>query len=240
MKIIPAIDILKGKVVRLFKGDYNNVTNYTNTPEQMAQIFYDDGAKYLHIVDLDGAKAGKAVNSVAIKKITQSYNMQIEVGGGIRNFAQIDEYLNCGAARIILGTAAVNDYKFLKECVKRYGNKIAVGVDAKNGLVAVQGWNQITDINSLDFCKKLADIGVSNVIYTDISKDGALNGTNLSIYEVLCQTKQLKITASGGITYLDEIKKLAKIGVDGAIIGKAIYDGKISLKETLAAAEGKC
>lgn len=240
MKIIPAIDIIDGKVVRLVKGDYSQVTEYTNTPEETAHTFYSDGARFLHVVDLDGAKEGRAVNAESIKRIMQCCNMQIEVGGGIRSFSQIDEYLNRGAARVILGTAAVNDYNFLIECIKRYGEKISVGVDAKNGLVAINGWEQVTKIDSVKFCKKLADIGVKNVIYTDISKDGALNGTNLSIYEVLCQTKQVKFTASGGITYLEEIENLAKIGVDGAIIGKAIYEGKINLKHAVAAAEGLC
>ncbi len=240
MNIIPAIDIIDGKVVRLTKGDYNRVTKYIKTPIKMAQTFYCDGAKYLHVVDLDGAKEGKAVNASVIKKIMQNCKMQIEVGGGIRSFSQIDDYLNNGANKVILGTAAVNDYAFLCECIKKYGDKIAVGVDAKDGLVAVNGWEQVTKIDSVNFCNKLAEIGVKNIIYTDISKDGALDGTNLRIYEVLCQTKYIKFTASGGITYLDEIKKLANIGVDSAIIGKAIYEGKINLKQAIAVAEGLC
>lgn len=240
MKIIPAIDIIGGKVVRLIKGDYNRVTSYNENPEEVARSFYADGAKYLHIVDLDGAKEGRAVNASVIKNIIQNCKMEIEIGGGIRNFAQIDEYLNNGASKVILGTSAVNNQKFLIDCINRYGNKIAVGVDAKNGFVAVNGWKEVTEIDSVDFCKKLSDCGVKNLIYTDISKDGALKGTNLDIYEVLCQTKQIKLTASGGITYLDEIKKLAEIGIDGAIIGKAIYEGKIILKQAIAVAEVLC
>ncbi len=233
MKIIPAIDIIKGKVVRLIKGDYNQVTNYINSPEETAQKFYQDGARYLHLVDLDGAKEGSAVNAKTIQKIINSCPLKIEVGGGIRSFSQIDEYLNSGAEKVILGTAAVNNYEFLLECLKRYGDKIAVGVDAKNGAVAVNGWTEVTKIDSVQFCRKLESIGVKSIIYTDISKDGALSGTNLRIYEVLCQTKQTKYTASGGITYIDEIKKLAEIGVDSAILGKSIYEGKINLKDAI-------
>ncbi len=235
MQIFPATDILGGKVVRLTKGDYNQVKIYADSPAEMALQFMKDGATNLHVVDLDGAKDGLPVNYDAIRKAAEIEGLFIEVGGGIRNMQRIEDYLSLGVKRVILGTAAIRNYPFVEEAVKEFGNAIAVGVDAKEGFVAVNGWQETTSVNSVEFCKKLRDTGVSTVIYTDISKDGMLSGTNLEIYKELSEIKGLDIVASGGITFIDEIRTLNKMGIYGAIVGKAVYEGKLSLKDALAA-----
>lgn len=235
MQIFPATDILGGKVVRLTKGDYNQVKIYADSPAEMAMQFMKDGATNLHIVDLDGAKDGLPVNYDAIRKAAEIEGLFIEVGGGIRNMQRIEDYLNLGVKRVILGTAAIRNYPFVEEAVKEFGNAIAVGVDAKEGFVAVNGWQETTNVNSVEFCKKLRNSGVSTVIYTDISKDGMLSGTNLEIYKELSEIKGLDIVASGGITFADELRTLNEMGIYGAIVGKAVYEGKLSLKEALAA-----
>lgn len=235
MQIYPATDILGGKVVRLTKGDYNQVKIYADSPAEMAMEFMKVGATNLHMVDLDGAKDGAPVNFDAIKEAAQIKNLFIEVGGGIRDMKRVEDYLNLGVKRVILGTAAIRNYPFVEEAVKEFGDAIAVGVDAKNGFVAVSGWQETTTVNSVEFCKKLRDTGVATVIYTDISKDGMLSGTNLEIYKELSTVEGLQIVASGGITYADEIKTLNKMGIYGAIVGKAVYEGKLSLKDALIA-----
>lgn len=237
MIIYPAIDIIGGGVVRLLRGDYGRIKKYSVTPEEAAVSFKQSGATHLHAVDLDGAKSGTAENAPSVREIIRSTEMFVEIGGGIRTEKQIEEYLGSGAGRVILGTIAVHDPDFLKLAVRKFGNKIAVGVDASRGRVAISGWREVTDINSFDFCKRLADEGVESVIYTDISRDGALSGTNLSAYEELVKIKGLKITASGGITYPEEIKALKEMGVHAAILGKALYENKLSLKEALVLAE---
>ena len=238
MKIFPAVDILGGKVVRLFKGDYQKVTNYSVSCAGAAREFKELGARYLHAVDLDGAKCGKAVNAEAVKDII-SAGMFVEVGGGIRSEESIQSYLSCGAGRVILGTIAVQNFEFVKDMAKKYPQKIAVGVDAAEGLVAVNGWREVTDIDALEFLKKLAGAGIENVIYTDISTDGALGGTNLAAFEKLTKIEGLKITASGGITSVEEIKILRDMGVYAAILGKALYEKKLDLRAAIAAA-GDC
>lgn len=238
MLIFPAIDIINGSVVRLCEGDYDKVKQYSISPLQAAQEFYESGARYMHVVDLDGAKSGKADNANVIESIVKNCNMFIEVGGGIRTFDQIHKYLDCGVKRVILGTVAVRNAKFVEEAVVKFSNAISVGVDAKDGKVAVNGWKEVTDIDSIKFCSDLKKLGVEHVIYTDISKDGMMKGANLEIYKVLCQIEQLKITASGGITYLDDIKQLKKLNLYGAIVGKAIYEKKLNLKEIISVAEG--
>jgi phosphoribosylformimino-5-aminoimidazole carboxamide ribotide isomerase len=238
MQIFPATDILGGKVVRLTKGDYANVKIYADSPAEMAKEFIKAGATNLHMVDLDGAKDGTPVNFDAIKEAAKIKDLFIEVGGGIRDMKRIEDYLSLGVKRVILGTAAVRNYPFVEEAVKKYGDAIAVGVDAKDGLVAVNGWLETTTVNSVEFCKKLRDSGVATVIYTDISKDGMLSGTNLEIYKELSEIKGLDIVASGGITFIDEIKALADMSIYGAIVGKAVYEGKLDLKEVLEAAGG--
>lgn len=235
MQIYPATDILGGKVVRLTKGDYNQVKIYADSPAEMALEFMKDGATNLHMVDLDGAKDGAPVNFDAIKEAAQIKNLFIEVGGGIRDMKRVEDYLNLGVKRVILGTAAIRNYPFVEEAVREFGDAIAVGVDAKDGFVAVSGWQETTSVKSVEFCKKLRDTGVATVIYTDISKDGMLSGTNLDIYKELSDIEGLQIVASGGITYADEIKKLNEMGIYGAIVGKAVYEGKLSLKDALIA-----
>lgn len=235
MQIFPATDILGGKVVRLTKGDYDQIKVYCDSPAEKALEFMKDGATNLHMVDLDGAKNGAPVNFEAIRKTAQIEGLFIEVGGGIRNMRRIEDYLSLGVKRVILGTAAVKDFDFMKSAVREFGEAIAVGVDAKDGFVAVNAWQETTNLNSVEFCKKLCDSGVSCVIYTDISKDGMLSGTNLEIYNKLSHIKGLNIIASGGITYPEEIRILNETGIYGAIVGKAVYEGKLSIKEALAA-----
>ena len=239
MQIFPATDILGGKVVRLTKGDYSKVKIYADSPAEMVLEFMKDGATNLHMVDLDGAKDGTPVNFAAIEQAAKIKGLFIEVGGGIRDMQRIEDYLALGVKRVILGTAAIRNYPFVEEAVKKYGKAVAVGVDAKNGMVAVNGWQETTGVDSVEFCKKLQCSGVSTVIYTDISKDGMLSGTNLEIYSRLSEIKGLDIIASGGITYADEIRTLNGMGISGAIVGKAVYEGKLSLKEALEAAGGE-
>lgn len=239
MQIFPATDILGGKVVRLTKGDYNQVKIYADSPAEMALEFMKDGATNLHMVDLDGAKDGAPVNFEAIKEAAQIKGLFIEVGGGIRDMKRVEDYLNLGVKRVILGTAAIRNYPFVEEAVKKFGNAIAVGVDAKDGFVAVSGWQETTSVKSVEFCKKLRDTGVATVIYTDISKDGMLSGTNLEIYKELSEIKGLDIVASGGITFAHEIETLRDMNIYGAIVGKAVYEGRLSLKDALKAAEVK-
>ena len=238
IEIIPAIDIINGKCVRLTKGDYSQQKTYADNPLDIAKMMEDAGCKRLHLVDLDGAKDGAPVNFDAIREAAKIDGLFIEVGGGIRNMQRIEDYLNLGVKRVILGTAAVRNYPFVEEAVKEFGNAVAVGVDAKEGFVAVSGWQETTTVNSVEFCKKLRDTGVSTVIYTDISKDGMLSGTNLEIYKELSEIKGLDIVASGGITFAHEIETLTEMGIYGAIVGKAVYEGKLSLKDALAAAGG--
>ncbi|MDE7306754.1 MAG: 1-(5-phosphoribosyl)-5-[(5-phosphoribosylamino)methylideneamino]imidazole-4-carboxamide isomerase [Clostridia bacterium] len=239
MFIYPAIDVIGGKVVRLTRGDYDSAKSYSLTPVQAALSFKAEGASHVHVVDLDGAKSGKAENVQAVKDIILSSGACVEVGGGVRSQSQIEEYLSAGADRVILGTVAVRDFNFVKLAVKKYGKKIAVGVDAAEGKVAVSGWREVTDIDALGFCRKLYDEGVESVIYTDISRDGTLSGTNLKVYKKLLKIEGLKVTASGGITYLDEIRALKEMGVYAAVLGKALYEGKLSLKQAVRIAEGK-
>lgn len=239
MEIFPAIDIRNGNVVRLTEGDYNRMTVYGSSPLEMAETFIKKGAKNLHMVDLDGAKDGAPVNFNVIKSVAETGKLFTEVGGGIRDEKRIEDYLSLGVNRVILGTVAVRNFKFVEDAVKKYGDKIAVGVDARDGKVAVSGWLETTEIDSFDFCRKLRDAGVKTVIYTDISKDGTLSGTNLEIYEKLSEIENLDIIASGGITFEEEIKKLTSMNTYGAIVGKAVYAGKLDLERVLRIAKGE-
>jgi phosphoribosylformimino-5-aminoimidazole carboxamide ribotide isomerase len=232
MKIFPAIDLRDGKAVRLFQGDYDQMTVYSDNPVDVARSFKEKGAEYLHLVDLDGAKDGKLVNFETIEKIVSEVDMFVEVGGGIRDEERIRQYLDLGVGRVILGTIAVENPEFLESMVAKYGNKIAVGVDAKDGYVAIKGWKEVTDKDSFQFCKYLRDIGVDTVIYTDISRDGGLGGTNMEVYEKLQEIEGLKIVASGGISSEEEIVKLGDL-VYGGILGKAIYSGVLDLERAI-------
>lgn len=233
MEIFPAIDLKDGKAVRLFQGDYDQMTVYSDDPVEVARGFKAAGAKNLHLVDLDGAKDGKLINFETIKAITGEVEMFVEVGGGIRDEERIRQYLELGVGRVILGTIAVKDFAFLKTMVDKYQDQIAVGVDVKDQLIAINGWKEITDINGMDFCSKLRDIGVKTVIYTDISKDGGMQGTNLQAYEKLSEIEGLHIVASGGISFEEEITALKNIGTYGAILGKALYTGALDLSKAL-------
>ncbi len=233
MKIFPAIDLLGGKAVRLTKGDYDKSTVYSDDPAKVAQGFYDDGARYLHIVDLDGAKSGQTDNFDTVSRIINATGMYCEIGGGIRDLERIEKYLSAGVDRVILGTAAIKDPDFRREAVRRYGDKIAVGVDAKDGFVAVAGWLETTEVKGVDFCKTLASEGVSSVIYTDISRDGMLSGTNLELYRELNKIDGIEFTASGGITGIEELYTLKEMGTAAAILGKALYAGKLDLKKVI-------
>ncbi len=238
MIIFPAIDLKDKQAVRLTKGDYNQVKVYGQDPAAVAADFIARGATHLHIVDLDGAKDGTLSNFEAVQNIVAAGDLFTEVGGGIRNEERIRKYLSLGVDRVILGTAALQNFPFLEQMVQKYGPQIAVGVDAKDGKVAVNGWLDTSEQDAVEFCRKLESIGVDTVIFTDISKDGMLSGTNLEIYKELATFKSLKIVASGGISYYDEISKLQAMGIHAAIVGKAIYEGKLDLKEVLALAKG--
>ncbi|MCL2088362.1 MAG: 1-(5-phosphoribosyl)-5-[(5-phosphoribosylamino)methylideneamino]imidazole-4-carboxamide isomerase [Oscillospiraceae bacterium] len=235
MIILPAIDIREGKVVRLLKGDYDRMEVYSQEPQKIAAGFAESGAEWMHIIDLDGAKDGELVNFGTISALIDSCGLNCQIGGGIRSYERIDKYLSAGASRVILGTKATSA-EFLTGAIERFGDKIAVGVDAKDQRVAIGGWIEVTDIDSVEFCGMLAETGVSTIIYTDISKDGAMQGTNIDIYRRLKKEIDVKIIASGGISSIDELDILRGIGVYGAILGKSLYTGAIELKSALARA----
>ena len=235
MILFPAIDIKDGKVVRLRQGNYDDMKVYDLDPIEVANSYKEAGAEWMHVVDLDGAKTGKTMNFGIISEIVKATNINVEVGGGIRDAERIRNYLNAGAKRVILGTAAIENPDFVKLMLKDYADSIAIGVDARDGYVAIHGWKQITSMKSEDFCSRLADDGCKYIIYTDISKDGLLQGTNLEAYSKLSKLKHVNITASGGISSIDELKTLKSYKIYGAIIGKALYENKINLKEALEA-----
>ena len=232
MEIFPAIDLKDGQAVRLFQGDYDQMTVYSHNPADVAKGFLEKGARNLHLVDLDGAKARRLVNFEAIKEIVSKVDLFVEVGGGIRDEERICQYLDLGVDRIILGTIAIKDPAFLRAMVAKYKEKIAVGVDVRDGYVAVNGWKEITDQKGMDFCRSLKEIGVKTVIYTDISRDGGLKGTNLEAYKALSQIEGLNIIASGGISFEEEILQLRDT-VYGAILGKALYAGQLDLERAI-------
>ena len=235
MKIFPAIDLSEGCAVRLLKGDYAQKTVYSEDPVSVAKGFREAGGEILHLVDLDGAKAGYAAAAEIVAKIAAESGMFVEIGGGIRNAETVKQYLDAGVGRVILGTAALRDRAFLEEMIRLYGEKIAVGVDIKNGNVAVQGWTEDDGVKYTDFLDYLEGIGVATVICTDVSKDGAMQGTNRELYRELAAKYSFRVVASGGVSTLDDIKALAKMDIYGAIVGRALYNGAIDLKEAIAA-----
>lgn len=237
MLILPAIDLYAGKAVRLLKGDYEKMTVYSDNPLEIARDFKEQGAENLHLVDLEGAKTGGTPNLDTIRSLVENSGLFTEVGGGIRSMEVIEEYTNAGVGRVVLGTAAVTDEEFLKNAVSRFGEKIAVGVDIRDGSVAIKGWTESSGLGYMDFCAKMQALGVSTLICTDISKDGAMQGTNHALYERLSKEFKMKIIASGGVSSLDDVKKLADLGLYGAIIGKAYYTGAISIKDAIEAAK---
>ena len=237
MLIFPAIDLYDGKAVRLYKGDYAQMTVYSENPPEIAEAFYKTGAGCLHLVDLEGAKTGETPNLETIKRIREAAPLFIEVGGGVRSMEVVERYLSAGIDRVILGTAAVTDPAFLREAVETYREKIAVGVDIKDSKVAIKGWLEKSERDAFDFCRELQSLGVQTVICTDISKDGAMQGTNRVLYGELSKAFSLNIVASGGVSSVDDIKALRALELYGAIIGKAYYTGTIDLKEALEAAK---
>ncbi len=237
MNIFPAIDLYDKKAVRLYKGDYNQMTIYSEKPWEVAEKFEEAGAKFIHVVDLEGAKTGKTPNLEIVKKIAEKTNLFLEIGGGIRDMETVKTYLENGANRVILGTSAVNDEAFLKEAISVYGEKIAVGADVKDGYIAIKGWIEKSQYSLEQFLSKMQNLGVKTVICTDISKDGAMKGTNLALYKELSEKYTLDIIASGGVSTLDDIKELRKMDLYGAIIGKAYYTGAIDLKEAIEVAK---
>lgn len=233
MNIFPAIDLYDGKAVRLYKGDYNEMTVYSENPIEIARDFEACGAKFIHMVDLEGAKDGTTPNLNIVRQIANETSLFTEIGGGIRTMETVDAYLQNGVDRVILGTAAVKDEEFLKAAVKKYGDRVAVGIDVKDGFVAIKGWTENSEYTCFDFCEKMQNLGVKYIICTDISKDGAMQGTNRELYRELSEKFSVNITASGGVSNLEDIKALRKLKLYGAIIGKAYYIGAINLKEAL-------
>lgn len=236
MLILPAIDLFDGCAVRLFKGDYNNMTVYSREPLEIAKKFEAAGAEFIHMVDLEGAKDGTTPNINIVEKIVKNTSLKVEIGGGIRTEETIKRYLDIGVSRVILGTAAVTDENLLKSAVKKYGSAIAVGADIKDGFVAIKGWLQKSELTCGAFFEKLQKLGVSTVICTDISKDGAMQGTNRELYKSLSEKFQMDIVASGGVSSIEDIKALREMNLYGAILGKAYYIGAVDLKEAIEVA----
>ena len=239
MKIFPAIDLFGGQAVRLYKGDYDQMTVYDPEPLNTVRKFEAAGASNLHLVDLEGAKTGQTTNLPTIEKLAKSTGLCIEVGGGIRNMDTVRRYLDAGASRVILGTAAVTDPDFTAQAVAQYGEKIAVGADLKDGKVAIKGWLETSQDTWEVFFEKMQSLGVKTIICTDISKDGAMQGTNRALYKELTQRFSMDIIASGGVSSLEDIRALKAAGVHGAIIGKAYYTGAIDLAQAIRLGEGE-
>lgn len=237
MYIFPAIDLYEGKAVRLLKGDYNKMTVYSESPWLVARAFKEAGASYIHLVDLEGARDGSTPNLETIKKIIKETDLYTEVGGGIRNMETVETYLNSGVDRVILGTAAVTNEALVKEACDKYGDRIAVGADIKDGKIAIKGWTESSELDAMEFCEKMQRIGVRTVICTDISKDGAMMGTNHELYKSMSEKLKMQIVASGGVSSIADVKRLASLGIYGAIIGKAYYTGAVDLKEAIEVAK---
>ena len=233
MLIFPAIDLYEGKAVRLYKGDYTQMTVYSDHPEEIAMDFAAKGATHAHLVDLEGAKNGTTPNLNTVLKLKEAAGLFCEIGGGIRSMETVRTYLSAGLDRVILGTAAVEDPVFLRTAVDAYGEQIAVGVDVRDGYVAVKGWTEKSALHFMDFCKEMEQIGVKTLICTDISRDGAMRGTNREMYRQLSETLGLQITASGGVSTMEDIESLRQMNLYGAIIGKAYYTGDIDLKKAI-------
>ena len=233
MIIFPAIDLFEGKAVRLYKGDYTQMTVYSENPPEIAEAFYKTGAGCLHLVDLEGAKTGETPNLETVLRIRESAGLFCEIGGGIRSMETAEKYLSAGLDRVILGTAAVEDEAFLRRAVEKYGERIAVGADIRDGYVAVRGWTEKSALTMEAFCEKMEAIGVRTLICTDISRDGAMRGTNREMYRMLSEKFRLNITASGGVSTLEDVKSLRAMNLYGAIIGKAYYTGDIDLKKAV-------
>lgn len=237
MLIYPAIDLYQGKAVRLFKGDYSQMTVYSDDPPSIAVDFAKRGATHMHIVDLEGAKDGTTPNFETILAIKQRGGLFCEVGGGIRSMETIQRYLSAGIDRVILGTAAVTEPAFLREAARNFGSQIAVGMDIRDGLVAIRGWRETSSLTAYDLCQELQAIGIKTIICTDISRDGAMRGANHALYQDLTNRFPLEIIASGGVSGMEDVRRLAGLGLHGAIIGKAYYTGAIDLAQAIEVAK---
>ena len=237
MIILPAIDLYEGAAVRLLRGDYNKMTVYDKNPENIAKKFEESGATHIHLVDLEGAKNGDTPNLETVKKIVSATNLSAEIGGGIRSMEVIEKYIAAGVDRVILGTAAVTEPGFVEEAVKKFGDAIVVGVDIKDGFVAIRGWTENSEVGYEELCEKMQKMGVKTLICTDISKDGAMQGTNRALYKELSEKFDLNIIASGGVTDLDDIRALNDLNLYGAIVGKAYYTGAIDIKDAVEIAQ---
>lgn len=233
MQIYPAIDIIDGKAVRLSQGKFDDVTVFNDSPADVAKEWVNAGTTYIHIVDLDGARYGKTFVIDIIKDIKSKYDIKIETGGGVRTMKDIDDRINAGASRVIIGTAAVKNPELVKEAVKKYGDMIAIGVDAKNGMVAVSGWEEVSDITAVDLCLKMKSYGINTIIYTDISKDGMMSGPNIESTKELIEKTGMDIIASGGVTDMADIENVDNINAAGVIIGKALYNGALNLEDVI-------
>jgi len=233
MQIYPAIDLKNGQCVRLKQGNFDEVTSYGDDPVERAMMWKSAGATYIHVVDLDGARTGNGENIEAIKNIVKATSLPVQTGGGIRTMQDVKERIDAGVSRVIIGTAAVKNPDFVKEAVEMYGDKIAVGVDASNGMVATDGWEKISDISAVELCKKMMGYGVTTVIYTDISKDGMMSGPNIESTKELIESTGMNVIASGGVSAMEDIENVEKIGSYGVIIGKALYQGALELKEVI-------
>lgn len=237
MNIFPAIDLYEKKAVRLYRGDYDQMTVYSDNPIEIARDFEAAGARFIHMVDLEGARDGNTPNIEIIERVARETSLFVEVGGGIRSLDVVERYLKAGAGRVILGTAAVTDEPFLREVLARFGDAIAVGADLKGDIVAIRGWREESPYRRDDFFAKMQALGVKTLICTDIAKDGAMQGTNLPLYRELSRRFSVDIIASGGVSSIDDVKKLREMGLYGAIIGRAYYTGAINLKEAIEVAK---
>ena len=236
MLIYPAIDLFEGKAVRLFKGDYAQMQVFNDDPISVAKDFAAQGATCIHLVDLEGAKSGTTPNFDTVCAIKKATGLFCEIGGGIRNMATVEKYLSAGIDRVILGTAAVTTPGFVAEAAEKYGEKIAVGIDIRDGFVAIKGWTELSQETVFDFCGKMSALGVQTMICTDISKDGAMEGANHALYQELSEKCKMQVIASGGVSSMEDVKRLAAMDIHGAIIGKAYYTGAICLKEAIEVA----
>ena len=237
MRIYPAIDIIDGACVRLVQGDYSQKTKFADDPCEIAVRWQNEGGEFIHIVDLDGARNGEMPNFDLIVKIADKLNIPIEVGGGVRNMECVEKYLDNGINRVIIGTSALSNPDFVKEAVAKYGERIVVGIDAKDGMVAVNGWEEVSTTSAIDLAKQMEKIGVKTIIYTDIATDGMLKGPNVKAMEEMTEAVSIDVVASGGVSSVDDIKKLKGTGVEGAIVGKALYTDTLCLNDAINAAE---
>ena len=237
MYIFPAIDLYEGKAVRLYKGDYAQMTVYSDDPVSVARDFAAQGARFIHLVDLEGAKSGTTPNLETVRAIVKATDLFAEIGGGIRSMETIETYLDAGVKRVILGTAAVTDEDFLYRATRAFGERVAVGADIKDGKIAIRGWTETSDLSPDAFCRRMQQLGVETVICTDVSKDGAMQGANHALYRMLSDEFDMQIVASGGVSSIEDVRRLADLGLYGAIIGKAYYTGAINLSEAIEVAQ---